>query len=175
MKKKKSYIYLFTGNGGGKTIAALGLGLRSYGHGGKVFVVQFMKGRRDIGEFKAQKKLGKRFKIYQFGTRKFIDLKKLKIKDKKSAQKGLEFSRRLLKMKPRLLILDEINLACACKLLKTKDVLSLLKEIPSGTDVVLTGRRAPSSLIKIADGVSVIKKVKHTFDSGIIARRGIEF
>ena len=173
--KKKSYIYLFTGNGGGKTIAALGLGLRFYGQGGKVAVVQFMKGRKNIGEFKVQKKLGGRFKVYQFGSKKFVNLKRPSKTDKKLAGKGLEFSKKILKRKPDLLILDEINLACAARLLKTRDVVLFLKDIPADTDVVLTGRRAPRELIKLADGVSIIKKVKHPFDKGIRARRGIEF
>ena len=173
--KKKSYIYLFTGNGGGKTIAALGLGLRSYSQGGRVVVVQFMKGRKNIGEFRVQKKLGRRFKVYQFGSKKFVNLARPSKKDRMLAEKGLKFSRRTLKNKPDLLILDEINLACAVKLLKVKDVISMLREIPAGTDVVLTGRRAPKAFVKIADGVSIIKKVKHPFDRGVPARRGIEF
>lgn len=171
----KSFIYIFTGNGGGKTIAALGFALRALGHRQRVVVIQFMKGKKNTGEYKIQKKLGSKFKVYQFGTRRFVNLKRPTKSDRACAVKGLEFAKKILKKKPNLLILDEINLATAIALLKVDDVLSFLKSVPAGMNVVLTGREAPKEFVSLADGVSEIKKIKHTFDKGIPARPGVEF
>lgn len=168
-------IYLFTGEGGGKTIAALGLALRSVGHKHKVIVIQFLKGRKDTGEFKAAKRLRPHLKVYQFGGKKFIDLKNPLPADKVLAEKGFAFAKKALRSKPKLLILDEINLAIAAGLLSEKEVIAFLRKIPRLVDVVLTGRRASARLYEIADGVSVVKKVKHVFDRGIPARKGIEY
>ena len=168
-------IYLFTGEGGGKTIAALGLALRSIGHKRKVVIIQFMKGRKDVGEYKAAKKLAPYLKVYQFGSKGFVNLKNPSEKDKKLAQKGLEFAKKVLKKKPDLLILDEINLAAAFGLLDLKELVGFLRKVPKRMDVVLTGRRASTKLYKLADGVSVVKKVKHVFDKGVPARKGIEY
>lgn len=168
-------IYLFTGEGGGKTIAALGLALRSIGHKHKVVIIQFMKGRKDIGEYKAAQKLAPYLKVYQFGRKGFVNPRNPLEEDKKLAQEGFEFAKQILKKKPNLLILDEINLALAIGLLDLKEVLKFLRKIPRSMDVVLTGRRASTKLYRLADGVSVVKKVKHVFDKGIPARRGIEY
>ena len=168
-------IYLFTGEGGGKTIAALGLALRSIGHKRKVVIIQFMKGRKDVGEYKAAQKLAPYLKVYQFGRKGFVNPRNPLEKDKILARQGLEFAKRILKKKPNLLILDEINLALAIGLLDLKEVLKLLRKIPKSMDVVLTGRRASAKLYRLADGVSVVKKVKHVFDKGVPARKGIEY
>ena len=168
-------IYLFTGEGGGKTIAALGLALRSIGHKRKVVVIQFMKGRKDVGEYKAAQKLAPYLKVHQFGRKGFVNPKNPLEKDKQLARQGFEFAKKTLKKKPQLLILDEINLALALGLLDLKEVLKFLKRIPKSMDVVLTGRRASTKLYRLADGVSVVKKVKHVFDKGVPARKGIEY
>lgn len=168
-------IYLFTGEGGGKTIAALGLALRSVGHKRKVIMIQFLKGRKDVGEYKAAQRLKPYLKIYQFGRKEFVNLKKPEEIDKTLAQKGFAFAQKCLAQHPDLLILDEINLAVAYKLLPERKVLSFLRKIPKSMDVVLTGRRASATFYRIADGVSVVKKVKHVFDRGIPARKGIEY
>ena len=168
-------IYLFTGEGGGKTIAALGLALRSVGHKRKVIIIQFLKGRKDIGEYMIAQKLKPYFKIFQFGRKKFVNLKKPDPLDVALAKKGLAFARRSLREKPKLLILDEVNLAIAAKLLPENEVIAFLKKIPKTIDVVLTGRHASRRLYRIADGISVVKKVKHVYDRGVAAREGIEF
>ena len=168
-------IYLFTGEGGGKTIAALGLALRAVGQRRRVIIVQFMKGRKDTGEYKAAKQLAPYLQIYQFGREGLVNLRHPSAGDKALATKGFEFAKKTLKRKPKLLILDEINLALAIHLLNLKEVISFLKKIPKSMDVVLTGRRASQRLYRIADGVSVVKKVKHVYDRGILARKGIEF
>jgi cob(I)alamin adenosyltransferase len=168
-------IYLFTGEGGGKTIAALGLALRSAGHRHKVVIIQFLKGRKDTGEFKAAKRLSPYLKVYQFGRKELIDLRHPKAVDIALAKKGFDFARKILKSKPKLLILDEINLVMAAGMIKEKEVIAFLRKIPKSVDVVLTGRHASTRLYRVADGVSVVKKVKHVFDRGIPARKGIEY
>ncbi|MBI5078554.1 cob(I)yrinic acid a,c-diamide adenosyltransferase [Candidatus Saganbacteria bacterium] len=113
--------------------------------------------------------------IHQFGRKGFVNLKNPSDEDKALAQKGFAFAREALRLKPKLLILDEINLAVAAGLLSEKEVIAFLRGIPGSIDVVLTGRHASKRLYRIADGVSVIKKVKHVFDRGILARKGIEY
>ncbi len=168
----KYKVHLYTGEGGCKTTSALGLALRSIGHGKKVVFIQFMKGRKSIGEYKAQKKVPG-LRIYQFGRKGFVNLKKPAEKDKKLAQKGLEFAKRVAKQKPDILVLDEINLAVAVGLLKERDVISFVKKIPKKTFVVLTGRRATKGLKKISDIVTEIKDTKRP--KKLMARKGIEY
>lgn len=168
-------IHLYTGEGEGKTTNAFGLALRALGHGYRVVIVQFMKGRKDVGEYRIKKKLGSKYEIYQFGEREFIDLYNPKPEDIKRAQRALEFAREQLKKKPKLLILDEINLAAAFKLIKVEDVLELLDKIPRSTTAVLTGRRAPKELIERADLVTEMVEIKHPMSRGVPARKGIEF
>ena len=169
------YIYLYTGTGGGKTTNALGLALRSIGHKRKVVIIQFLKWRKDIGEYKIKDKLRPYYEIYQFGRAAWLGEKEMTVSfggqefevesfknmDKELARKGLEFARKVLKEKrPHLLVLDEINLALHWKLLSIRDVLELLDNLPEKTDVVLTGRYAPTELIEKADFVNIIKDVK---------------
>ena len=170
-------IYLYTGTGAGKTTNALGLALRSLGHGHKVVIIQFMKGRKDIGEIKVKEKLCREYRdlyeIYQFGREEFIDLNNPSKEDRDLAEKGLKMVEEKLKEKPNLLILDEINLACAIGLLDVKKVVSLLKSIPEETDVVLTGRYAPLELAKIADFINEVLPTK--MPSKMEARKGINY
>jgi len=161
----KPFIHVFTGDGAGKTTASLGVAMRALGHGQRVVMIQFMKRMRETGEYKAHKKFGAKFKIYQFGGSP----------RKKKAEEGLAFARKVIKLKPNLLILDEVNLAAARGLLKKADVVSFLRSIPSKINVILTGRKAPKAFLRIADGVSEIRKVKHRYDQGISAEAGIEF
>jgi cob(I)alamin adenosyltransferase len=169
------YIYLYTGTGVGKTTNALGLALRSLGHKRKVVMIQFLKWRKDIGEYKIKDELEPYYEIHQFGRpvwlgeketiawfsgRKFR-VESFKDADRKLAKKGLEFAKKVLEeKKTHLLILDEINLAAHWKLLGIDEILKLLENLPEKTDVVLTGRYAPKELIEKADFVSVIKGVK---------------
>jgi len=167
------YIYVYTGTGAGKTTNALGLALRSVGHKHKVVIIQFLKWWKKTGEYKIRKKLSPHYEIYQFGRRGWKGLKNLKKKDKKLAEKGLRFVEKILKKKPHLLVLDEINLALHCKLLDINDVLKLLEKIPKKTDVVLTGRYAPKKIIKRADFVNEIKDLKHP--KKIVTTKGIQW
>lgn len=168
----KYQVHLCTGEGGCKTTSALGLALRAIGHGKKVVFIQFMKGRKSIGEFKAQKKVPG-LKIYQCGRAGFVNLKKPAEKDKRLAQKGLELAKKVAKRKPDILVLDEINLAVAIGLLKEKDVVGFVKKIPKKTFVVLTGRRATKGLKAISDIVTEVKDTKRP--KKLMARKGIEY
>ncbi len=174
-KRKRGFIHLYTGDGEGKTLTAFGLALRAVGHGYKVIIIQFMKGRKDIGEYKIKDRLQPEYEIYQFGREEFIDLKNPEPIDYELARKALEFAKEALKKRPRVLVLDEINLATAIGLVKVEDVLELLKDIPEETVVVLTGRKAPKELIEIADLVTEMKDIKHPHRAGVEARRGIEY
>lgn len=172
---KSGYVHLYTGEGEGKTTNALGLALRAVGHGYKVIIVQFMKGRKNVGEYKVREKLGSEYEIHQFGRRKFIDLYNPEAEDIERAQEALEFAKKQLSKKPKLLVLDEVNLAVAFKLIKVEDVLELLEKIPPETTVVLTGRRAPKELVDRADLVTEMMEVKHPMTEGVPARKGIEY
>jgi cob(I)alamin adenosyltransferase len=169
------YIYLYTGTGGGKTTNALGLALRSIGHERRVVVIQFLKWRKDIGEYKIKNKLEPYYEIHQFGRPVWLGEEektvsfggqKFKVEvhreiDKELARKGLELAEKCLKdKKPHLLVLDEVNLALHWKLLVIEDVLELLDNMPKKTDVVLTGRYAPKELMEKADFVNIIEDVK---------------
>ena len=172
----KMSIYLYTGEGAGKTTAALGLAMRSLGHGHKVILIQYMKGRKDIGEYKIRKYLKNPnlYKVYQFGTPEFVKpITNPKAKQIKLAKKGLEFVLEAIKQKPKLLILDEINIAAAYGILDTGDVIKTVKKIPKSIDIVLTGRYAPKQLIEIADYVNEMKFVK--MPKKIIAKKGIQY
>jgi cob(I)alamin adenosyltransferase len=158
---KNKNVYLWTGNGWGKTTSALGVGLRAIGHGQKVIIIQFMKGRKYIGEYKVRNRLKPNYEIYQFGRENFVDLKNPSEKDRQLARKGFEFAKKMAKRKPNLLILDEINLAVKIGLLDINEVLKFLSRIPKTTNVYLTGRYAPKKMIEKADYVTNIQDVKH--------------
>ena len=170
---KKGTVHLYTGAGGGKTTSTLGVALRAIGHKQKVIMIQFMKGRKDTGEYKIRKKLSPYFEIRQFGRPGFVNLKKPSKKDKELAQKGLEFARRALKKKPNVLILDEINIATKYKLVDVSDVLDLLENVPAKTTVYLTGRYASKRLIDRADIVNKI--VDYKYPKKFLYRKGIEY
>lgn len=173
--KKRCQVYLYTGEGAGKTTASLGLALRSVGHGHKVVIIQFLKGRKDIGEWKIKSRLKPLYEIYQFGQPQLVDPKHLRPKDYELARKGIAFAKDVLKKKPDLLILDEANLAARGGLISVDDILGLIAVADKKTVIVLTGRYAPKELIDIADFVNEIKDVKHPFGEGIPARKGIQY
>lgn len=173
-------VQLYTGEGEGKTANAFGLALRAFGQGKKVIIIQFMKGRKNIGEVKAVQKLRKfadaKIELKQFGRKEFISpITKPTKKDFELAGKGLDYAFQALKRKPGLLVLDEINLACWAGLLKPGQVIKLINKAPKKITIVLTGRRAPKELIEIADLVTEMKEVKHPFRKGVKAVKGIEY
>ncbi|MCD6575854.1 MAG: cob(I)yrinic acid a,c-diamide adenosyltransferase [Nanoarchaeota archaeon] len=165
-------IYLFTGNGKGKTTSALGTAIRAIGYGKKVVVIQFMK-KRETGEKKFFQKHG--YEFYQFGTEKFVDFKNPTEKDKQLAKEGLNFAKEKLKEKPFLLVLDELNVAIAANLLSVEEVLEMLSNIPEETHIIITGRYAKQELIDKADLVTEMKEIKHPFQKGKPAIEGLDF
>lgn len=173
MNRKWGMVYLYTGEGAGKTTNALGLALRCLGHGYKVVIIQFMKWWKKTGEYKFRKLFPNHYQIYQFGRKGWIGLGTLNERDKKLAKEALEFAKKIVKQKPRLLVLDEINLALHCKLLDVNEVIEFLKTVPKQTNVVLTGRYAPRELVEFADFVNEILDIKHP--EKIPTVRGIQY
>ncbi|MBU0503355.1 MAG: cob(I)yrinic acid a,c-diamide adenosyltransferase [Candidatus Omnitrophota bacterium] len=165
-------IQVYTGEGKGKTTAALGLAIRAAGAGLKVYICQFAKAR-ESGELVALKKI-KNIKLERFGTSCFI--RKIGKADIESAKEGLINCAKAIKSgKYDMVILDEINIASGLRLIDTEAICRLLKQAPKKIEIILTGRNAPKEIIACADLVSEIKEVKHYFHKGIKARRGIEF
>lgn len=175
-KDKQCIIHVYTGEGSGKTTAALGVALRSAGHKRKVIIAQFMKGRKDIGEYKIMEKLGPEYVIHQFGSEGWVDVEKPSEDDKNLAAKGIDFLRKVAAEKenlPDLLIIDEINLAAAIGLVRIDEVLDILCSIPKKMHVYLTGRRAPEEFLEIADYVTELNNIKHS--PKIECSEGIEY
>lgn len=166
-------IHIYTGNGKGKTTAAIGLAVRAAGACKKVFIGQFIKGR-PYSELRCLKKI-KFITVEQFGRGCFIRKSPARI-DVELARKGLARARDIIKSRAfDIVILDEIHCARAVKLLRTRDILDLIHATPRSVELVLTGRSAPRALINAADLVSEVREIKHYYRKGIQARKGIEF
>lgn len=181
----KTIIHVITGDGKGKTTAALGLALRALGAGKKVKLIQFMK-TATFSEHKAieKYKLPIDLETFGIGFYKILGDMHTEAEHKESCQKALAAAKNAIDSnRYDLIILDEINVAMAFKLINIDEVISIIKSPDHShiggasevLDIVLTGRRAPAKIKKIADLVSVIRAVKHYFDDGIEARQGIEF
>ena len=168
---------VYTGDGKGKTTAALGLALRQIGWGRRVFFLQFMKGEGNVyGEKIAAEKYLSLLEIKQAGRDDFVDLSDPDPIDKGLAQKAVEDARRALESgKYGLVVLDEICVAAASGLVSTEQVLELLGLVSERTDLVLTGRYCPQAVLDAADMVSEVKEIKHHYSRGVKAREGIEF
>jgi len=165
-------IQVYTGNGKGKTTAALGLALRASGAGLNVYIAQFTKGRC-CSEHLALKKI-KNIRLEQFGQVGFIR-NKIQQSDVQLSCQGIKRVKEVLACKKfQVIILDEINVALKLGLVSLKELLAIIKGAPDNIELVLTGRDAPQSLIKAADLVSRIDEVKHYYAHGIKARKGIE-
>lgn len=171
--KIKGTIHLYTGNGKGKTTAAIGAAIRAAGAGKTVFIAQFVKGMH-YSELESLK-LIPQIQVKQFGLDCFIK-KEPTQKDKDAAQKGLEEVNQIIRNKSYdMVILDEICIALYYKLIPTRVIVQLLKEKPTETEIILTGRYACKELIKTSDLVTEMKEIKHYYNKGIQARKGIEF
>lgn len=169
----KGYIQVYTGNGKGKTTAALGLALRAIGAGKKVFIGQFVKGMH-YSELDAIRNNLKDIEIKQYGLDCFI-VNEPEEKDIIAANKGLdEMKNVILSGRYDLVVMDELNIALYYKLFDVKEVLDILKRKPDHTEIVITGRYAPEPIIEIADLVTEMKEIKHYYRQGVEARKGIE-
>jgi len=169
------YLQVYTGNGKGKTTAAVGLAFRAAGHGLKTYVAQFLKGQ-PTGEIEAAKKLDPLIRIEQFGREGFITVKDGPgDEDVSRAKAGLARAlKAMLSGDYRIVVLDEVNTAVHFKILSEKDVLDFIDRRPPAVELVLTGRYAPASFIDRADLVTEMKDIKHYFDKGVKAREGVE-
>lgn len=169
---EKGYIHIYTGNGKGKTTAALGLSMRAVCAGKKVYFGQFIKGM-EYNETKAIEYLPN-FEIHQFGKDCFI-YNDPTDKDIKRAKEGLEICKEVLSSgEYDVVVLDELNIALYYKLFFVDDVLDILKNKSPKVEVIITGRYAPKELIEFADLVTEMKEIKHYYQKGIIAREGME-
>jgi len=170
-------VHIYTGDGKGKTTAAVGLGLRAWGRGRKVLMVQFLKGK-ESGELIAIDRLGDGFVV---NRGKYMGKFTWSMNEEERKQTAvlqrqqLEYAWKEMKTdRWDMLILDEIMAAVTTEMVPLKDVLALIGDKPDRLELVMTGRNAPDPLIEAADYVSEIREVKHPLQKGIAARRGIE-
>lgn len=174
-KNPKGLIQVYTGDGKGKTTAALGLALRAIGHGLKVKMIQFMKGGIEYGELEAAKTLGRLFDIIPMGRPDFVDKQNPEPIDIEWAKKGIALAGKIIKKAEcNILILDEILVAIDYKLIPFDDVLALMDSKPPDMELVLTGRCATPEIIAKADLVTEMLEIKHYYRSGILSRRGFD-
>lgn len=174
------YIQVYTGNGKGKTTASLGLAMRALGRGWKVLIVMFTKGGNDYGELISFSQLCPQMKdnvkIVQAGLDRIVYSNNIKEEDKLLIQEGWKTAQDAIKEdKYQLIILDEANIAIDLGCIQLTDMIETLKSKPPNMEIVLTGRNAKQEIIEVADLVSEIIPVKHYWDKGIKARKGIEF
>lgn len=175
-KKTKGLVIVFTGNGKGKTTAALGMALRFVGHGKRALIVQFIK-NLPYGEVRAARRFGKSLVIRQMGAGfcRFGTGEAIK-KHKRLAEKALSFAVREIKSgRYHLVVLDEVNCAVHFGLVKLRSVLEVIRLKPKSLHLVLTGRWAPKPILKKSDLVTEMKEGKHPYRKGVKAQKGIEF
>jgi cob(I)alamin adenosyltransferase len=171
--EKRGYIQVYTGNGKGKTTAAIGLAIRAAGAGLKVYIAQFMK-LGDFSEIKALERFSDLITVEQFGLDHFVGGKPSP-EDVAAAQKGLERVEAIMATDEyKVVILDEINMATQLGLIDTQALLTLIVNKPYDLELVITGRYASPLIIDAADLVTEMKLVKHYFKKGVMARVGIE-
>ena len=195
-------VHLYTGQGKGKTTASLGLALRAIGHGYKVFMVQFLKGGNYTGELVTAKNFLEHLTIHQFGKGCIKEHKQMKLPgfgngdmvrghdgcqgcrycfsidemEKHNSQIGLDTARKAAESgEYEIVIMDEVCGAINSDLIDIENVIDIIKSKHEKTELVLTGREAPEELKSVCDYVSVVEKIKHPFDKGVMARKGIEY
>ena len=169
----KGYIQVYTGNGKGKTTAALGLALRGAGAGLKTYIAQFMKGVY-YSELEALKRFDDLITLRQFGRDSFVH-EKPDQEDIDLATTGFqEASHALISGEYDIVILDEANVAVYFRILTIEQLMSLIEDKPDHVELVITGRYAPEQVIERADLVTEMRDVKHYYDQGVAARAGIE-
>jgi len=175
MIKKQGIIHLFTGNGKGKTTTALGIGLRATGHNMNVIMLQFLKGQ-ETGEITSCKALNNLFQIEQFGLPEFITSQENLQKHINIFQKGIKRTLEIFEATNfDVVILDELASAPSLKIAEIDEVISVIQKKPLNCELIITGRNAPDELINICDTVTEMKEIKHCYNKGINAIRGIDF
>jgi cob(I)alamin adenosyltransferase len=174
---RRGLIIVNTGPGKGKTTAAMGTALRAVGNGMKVLMLQFLKGSWHYGELDAVKAFGDNFIMKQLG-RGFVKVGGAETdpEDIRMVEEAWQESREaILSGKWDLVILDEINYAISYGMLDPEKVVETLKQKPEMVHVILTGRNAHAKIVEIADTVTEMRQVKHAYEAGILAQRGIEY
>ena len=174
-KLQNGFIQIYTGNGKGKSTAAIGQAIRAAGFGLKSYIAQFMK-EYPYSELMSLKHLSEWINVEQFGGDAFVYKKELPGEEELGkARKGLAAAKeKMLSGDYDLIILDEAIVAIYFKLIKTSDLVELIKSKPENVELILTGRYCPEELIDLADLVTEMKEVKHYYQKGITSRRGIE-
>jgi cob(I)alamin adenosyltransferase len=169
------YIQVYTGNGKGKTTAALGLAMRAAGHGMRTYIGQFLKGRPS-GEIQAAQRLSPFLRIEQFGRKRFVKVTESPgDPDIERARHGLrKCLAAMLSGDFQIVVLDEVNTAVHLKVLPEAEVLDVVARKPEGVELVLTGRYAPPAILEKADLITEMREEKHYSDRGVRAREGIE-
>jgi cob(I)alamin adenosyltransferase len=176
--EKDGLTIVYTGKGKGKTTAALGIALRATGYKKKICMIQFIKGSWHYGEMDSSKRLEPEFELITVG-KGFVGI----IDDKSSKEEHKEIAKEAVKISNEkihsgnydIIILDEINYAVNLELISVDDVLNLIKSKPPEMDLVLTGNYAKDEVIEVADLVTEMREIKHPFQRGIKAKKGIDF
>lgn len=175
MRSELGLMHVYTGEGKGKTTAALGLAMRAWGHGLRVCIIQFMKVGEDYGEIVALRKM-EGIDVMQFGSDHLVTMETVRQEDRDLATRALEYARSVLCCADYdVVILDEINVAMFFELVGAEDVIDVVRSRREGTEVVLTGRNAPKAVLDEADLITRMVAEKHPYDEGVIARKGVEY
>lgn len=171
----KGLLLMYTGDGKGKTTAALGLSLRAIGHGQKVGFLQFMKGSKNYGEVKIAEKLP-HLTLVQSGRESFVSYENPDPVDVAMAKEGLVIlSQWFEEDQFDLIVADELLVALGFKLVSVKEVIDLLEKRPPRLNLVLTGRYAPEEILALADTVTIMQEHRHAYQQGVEAKEGMEF
>jgi cob(I)alamin adenosyltransferase len=169
----KGYVHVYTGEGKGKTTAAIGLAIRAAGAGHKVFLAQFIKGGR-YSELNALKRFDDFITVEQFGLGRFINGKPSEM-DINAARLGLEKMKTIIASgEYKVVILDEANIALHYNLISVQELIDLVGSRAKETEIIITGRKASPEILEIADLVTEMKAIKHYYNEGVQARVGIE-
>jgi len=176
--EKDGLVIVYTGNGKGKTTAALGMALRAIGYNHKICMIQFIKGSWHYGEMDSSRRLEPEFELIAAGKGfvGILDDTSPKEEHEKVAKEAINICKEKIQSgKYDLIILDEVNYAINLELINVNDVLELIKIKPSKLNLVLTGNHAKQEIIEAADLVTEMKEIKHPFQQGIKAKKGIDF
>ena len=172
--KTKGRIIIHTGDGKGKTTAALGTVFRALGHGQKVCVIQFIKGQGKYGERILAEKLENL--DWHICGKGFVFKKENVEEDRKIAEEGFRLAAEIIASdRYDLVVLDELTYLPALDFLAAEKIVETLRTKPEQLNIIVTGRKAPPELVEIADTVSEVRVVKHAYQQGIKAQKGIEF
>jgi cob(I)alamin adenosyltransferase len=175
LNQKDGLIIVYTGEGKGKTTAALGLAVRAAGWGHRVAIIQFIKGYKKTGEWQIIQSINQ-IDIYQTVDDQKISIGEPTERHRKATKDAMKITKEILKdNKHQVVILDEINNALLYDLVEVGEIIKLVKSKPREVSVVMTGRGAPNEIIEIADLVSEMKEIKHPYKKGVSAKKGIDY